>query len=108
MQSPDVLDFGHLRIAPGQYRTWRYGRRVELSAREFRLLECLAQRASRVVPLGDLIKATHGLDTDCVEAGALMRPMIRSLRRKLGYSAGEMGCIENVRGVGYQFIPHSN
>ena len=28
--------------------------------------------------------------------------MIRSLRRRLGYAAGEMGCIESVRGVGYR------
>lgn len=47
---------------------------------------------------------THGPDTDHVEAGALLRPLIRSLRRKLGYPVGEMGCIENVRGVGYQLI----
>jgi DNA-binding response OmpR family regulator len=47
---------------------------------------------------------THGIETDDVEAGGLLRPMIRSLRRKLGYAVGEMGCIENVRGVGYRLI----
>jgi DNA-binding response OmpR family regulator len=30
--------------------------------------------------------------------------MIRSLRRKMGYPAGEMGCIESVRGVGYRLV----
>jgi DNA-binding response OmpR family regulator len=30
--------------------------------------------------------------------------LIRTLRRKLGYPAGEMGCIENVRGVGYRLV----
>jgi DNA-binding response OmpR family regulator len=39
-----------------------------------------------------------------VEAGALLRLLIRSLRRKLGYPVGEMGCIENVRGVGSRLI----
>jgi len=39
-----------------------------------------------------------------VEAGALLRPLVRSLRRKLGYPVGEMGCIENVRGVGYRLL----
>jgi DNA-binding response OmpR family regulator len=108
LEGPDVLDFGNLRIAPSQFRIWRHGSRVELSVREFRLLECLAKRAGRVVPVRELIKASHGLDADPAEAGSLVRPMIRSLRRKLGYSAGDKGCIENVRGVGYQFVPQRN
>jgi hypothetical protein len=29
---------------------------------------------------------------------------VRSVRRKLGYPAGQKGCIESVRGVGYQLI----
>jgi DNA-binding response OmpR family regulator len=57
-----------------------------------------------VVSAQELIRITHGLETDAVEAGALLRPLIRSLRRKLGYGIGEMGCIENVRGVGYRLI----
>jgi DNA-binding response OmpR family regulator len=52
-----------------------------------------------------LVLATHGIDTDNVEAGSLLRPLIRSLRRKMGYPVDEMGCIENVRGVGYRLIP---
>jgi DNA-binding response OmpR family regulator len=50
----------------------------------------------------ELIQATHSLSVDDVEAGGLLRPLIRSLRRKLGYGVGETGCIENVRGVGYR------
>jgi DNA-binding response OmpR family regulator len=30
------------------------------------------------------------------------------LRRKLGYDAGDMGCIQNVLGVGYRLIPPSD
>jgi DNA-binding response OmpR family regulator len=52
-----------------------------------------------------LIQITHGLETDHVEAGVLLRPLIRSLRRKLGYPVGDMGCIETVRGVGYRLTP---
>jgi DNA-binding response OmpR family regulator len=45
------------------------------------------------------------LDTDRKEAGTLLRPLVRSVRRKMGYKAGQMGCIENVRGVGYRLLP---
>ena len=104
---PDGLALGRLRIDPGQYRVWLDGESIKLSAREFRLLECLARQTNRVVPLQELIQVTHGLEADCVEAGTLLRPLVRSLRRKLGYSAGDMGCVQNVRSIGYHLIPPS-
>jgi two-component system response regulator VanR len=99
------LNLGRLRIDSGQHRVWMDDELVNLSAREFTLLEYLAQRVNQVVSAPELIWITHGLDTDAVEAGALLRPLIRSLRRKLGYGLGEMGCVENVRGVGYRLAP---
>lgn len=101
---PNVLSLGKLRIDLDQYRVWHDGKSVKLSAREFRLLAYLARQKSRVVPLKELIQITHELDVDSSEAGALLRPLIRSLRRKLGYAAGQMGCIANVHGVGYQLV----
>jgi DNA-binding response OmpR family regulator len=100
-----VLEVGTLRIDPDQHRAWLNGEAMTLSAREFTLLEHLARRINIVVSPQDLIRATHGLDTDQEEAGTLLRPLIRSLRRKLGYPVGEVGCIEVVRGVGYRLTP---
>lgn len=97
-----VLDLGRLRIDLGQHRVWMDGQEVTLSVREFSLLAFLAQRLDQAVSAQDLIQVTHELDTDRIEAGSLLRPLIRTLRRKLGYPAGDMGCIENVRGVGYR------
>jgi DNA-binding response OmpR family regulator len=97
-----MLTAGELQIDPGQHRVWNNGQPVKLSAREFTLLEYLARRVNRLVSLQELIRVTHDLDTDHAEAGSLLRPLVRSLRRKLGYETGEMGCIENVRGIGYR------
>jgi len=99
------LRVGRLRIKPRQHRVWMGDELIQLSAREFKLLERMARRAPQVVPPTELVQVTHGLETDRVEAGTLIRPLIRSLRRKLGYSVGDMGCIENVRGVGYRLLP---
>jgi DNA-binding response OmpR family regulator len=95
---------GRLRIDSGQHRAWLNDQLIDLSAREFTLLEYLARRADTMVAPQELIRVTHDLETDDVDAGSLLRPMIRSLRRKLGYAVGEMGCIENVRGVGYRLV----
>ena len=100
-----TLTVGSLQVDPSQHRVWLGADPIELSAREFALLEHLARRANQVVSPQELIRATHDLETDYGEASLLLRPLIRTLRRKLGYSVGEMGCIENVRGVGYRLAP---
>lgn len=99
------LIVGRLRIDPGLHQVSLGEKSVSLSAREFVLLEYLARHPDQVVGPQELVKATHDLETDRVEAGSLLRPLIRSLRRKLGYPAGETGCIVNVRSVGYRLQP---
>lgn len=100
--------FGAIRIDLRQHLVWKNDRKIKLSAKEFTLLEHLARQPDNVVPLKVLIQITHNLNTDSIEAGTLLRPLIRSLRRKMGYRAGQMGCIENVRGIGYKFVTQSD
>jgi len=103
-KGPRVVTVGELCIDPGQHRAWLGSESIVLSAAEFTLLEYLARQVGRVISPEELVRVTHGLDTDRADAGGLVRPMISSLRRKLGYPAGESGCIENVRGVGYRLV----
>jgi DNA-binding response OmpR family regulator len=100
----ELLEIGRLRLEPAQHRVWLGEQELKLSAREFRLLEYLAQRTDRIASSQELIQATHDFNADPIEAGDLLRPLILSIRRKLGSSVGEMGLIENVRGVGYRLI----
>ena len=96
------LEVGLLRIDSEQHRVWVNEEEVKLSAKEFVLLEYLARQKGKIASPQELIKVTHEYDTDHIEAGALLRPLILSIRRKLGSAVGEMGLIENVRGVGYR------
>lgn len=105
VSDPNELRLGRLLINTTQYRVWVDNEPVKLSAREFTVLTYLAQRVGNVVSPHELIQATHGLNIDDIEAGELLRPLIRTLRRKLGYPIGEQGCVENVRGVGYRLVP---
>lgn len=100
-----MLIVGRLKINIEQYQVWLDDKLIDLSHKEFILLTYLAQHIEQVVSLQELILVTHRLNTDHLEAGSLLRPMIRSLRRKLNYSVGEMGCIENVRSIGYRLLP---
>ena len=100
-----TLIVGTLRLNPARRRAEINGEPVALSAREFVALEYLARRAGSIVSHEALLKATHGFEADKSEAGALVRPLIRSLRRKLKYPVGDLGCIETVRGLGYRLLP---
>jgi DNA-binding response OmpR family regulator len=96
---------GRLTVDCSQHRAWLGDEELTLSALEFLLLDYLARHAHQVVTTQELVAVTHGLDAGAADVGSMMRPLIRSLRRKLGYLSGETGCIENVRGVGYRLEP---
>ncbi|MBN1318980.1 MAG: response regulator transcription factor [Anaerolineales bacterium] len=98
----NVLEVGNLIIDSNYHQAWIGEKKIKLSAREFTLLEYMCQQAGRVISAQELVMATHHLDADPVEAGSLIRPLVRSLRRKMGFKAGSYGCIENIRGVGYR------
>lgn len=106
--APDTtapLTVGVLQIDSAGHQIWFAGQPVKLSVREFSLLEYLARHVGQVVDTCDLLEVTHGVTTeDAQEARELLRPFVRSVRRKLGYGVGEPGCIETVRGLGYRLV----
>jgi len=71
------------------------GRRVELTGREWALLEALAQRAGRIVNKRELEALVLGSEAE-ISSNAL-EVHVSSLRRKLGREL-----IETVRGLGYR------
>lgn len=101
----NLLTIGNLEIDRLHYTVQLHGEAIFLSPMEFALLTQLAEKATIPVSAADLVRKTHELDTDSIEASNLIRPLIRSLRRKLGYSVGDMGCIQTVRGIGYRLNP---
>ncbi|MEY4764675.1 MAG: hypothetical protein RI907_1348 [Pseudomonadota bacterium] len=70
---------------------------VDLTAREWHILEALALRAGRLVSKTDLEGLVLGMDAD-LNSNAL-EVHISSIRRKLG-----KGVIETVRGLGYRVV----
>jgi DNA-binding response OmpR family regulator len=73
------------------------GRIVELTAREFALLEMLMRHAGQAVSRGDLLLNLWGMDFD--PRSNLVDVYVRYLRRKLGDA-----WIQTVRGVGYRMV----
>jgi two-component system OmpR family response regulator len=71
------------------------GAPVELTAREWSVLEALVRRAGRIVSKADLEKLVLGFDAEL--ASNALEVHVSALRRKLGRSL-----IETVRGLGYR------
>lgn len=69
--------------------------RVELTAREWAVLEALTLRAGRIVPKADLEKLVLGFGAEL--ASNALEVHVSNLRRKLGHDL-----IETVRGLGYR------
>jgi DNA-binding response OmpR family regulator len=78
------------------------GRRIALTATEWRVLELLVANAGWVVPHDRIVARVWGRD----EAGDLdsLRVFVRRLRAKLGDSATAPRYIETVRGLGYRLL----
>jgi DNA-binding response OmpR family regulator len=74
------------------------GLRVDLSPREFALLECLLRHRGRVLSRDQLLD--HAWPYDAEVTPAIVDTYVYFLRRKLGPVAG--GSIETVRGLGYR------
>ena len=90
---PAVLEGGGITLDPATHRVQADGVDVELSPREFRLLEQLLRSAPAVVAKEELLDRVwaSGDDANVVEV------YVGYLRRKLGRER-----IETVRGVGYR------
>jgi len=95
---PAPLRVADLTLDARGRRAWRGERALELTAREFDLLECLMQHAGQVLTHSGLLEQVWGYDFEG-ESNAV-KVYVAYLRQKLN-AAGEPDLIRAVRGVGY-------
>jgi two-component system, OmpR family, response regulator len=93
--SSGTLECGEVRLVSDTHTVTRAGEPVELSRREFRVLEALLRNRNRVLTRDQLEQTLYGWGEE-VESNAV-DVHIHHLRRKLGRSF-----IETIRGVGYR------
>ena len=97
--SSTELRVGDVRIDLLGRRAWRGDRPVELSNREFTLLEYLLRHPGQVLSRTQILFAVWEYDAD--PASNVVDVYVRYLRRKLG----EPSPISTVRGAGYRYDP---
>ena len=89
-----VMEIGDLRIDTAAHAVSRAGRVVELTAKEFQLLEFLARHRGEVVSKERLAEALWA--HDCEPDSNAIEVYVANLRRKL-----ELASLHTVRGAGY-------
>ena len=92
------LEHGALALDPERHRCFVAGSEVQLTAKEFDLLERLMTRPGRVLTRDLLLEQVWGADISVT--ARTIDTHLKRLREKLG-AAGDL--IETVRGVGYRF-----
>jgi DNA-binding response OmpR family regulator len=94
-----VLAAGDLRLDPAARTVHRGEAAVELTAREFALLEYLIRRAGQVVPKSELLE--HVWDPDAVADLNIVEVYVGYVRRKIDTPFGKKA-LQTVRGAGYR------
>jgi two-component system response regulator MprA len=94
----DLLSVGDLVVRPASREVRRGDRDIELTAREYELLEFLARHAGEVVSKETIFEKVWGYDFE-IESDTV-KVYISYLRKKLN-AGGEPDLVRSVRGVGY-------
>jgi DNA-binding response OmpR family regulator len=93
---PPVLESGDLSLDPSRRTAFRAGRRLDLSPKEFAVLECLLASAGRVLSAEELLERAWDEAADPFTTA--VKTAIRRLRAKLG----DPPVIHTDRGGGYR------
>lgn len=93
-----ILQVGDLTLDVRTHRVMRGDKPIELTAKEFAVLECLMREPSRV--LSRTVIAEHVWNYETYNDSNVVDVYIRNLRRKLD-EAYELKLIRTVRGAGY-------
>jgi two-component system OmpR family response regulator len=99
VERPTVIEVGDLRLDPATREVWRGETEIQLSAREFGLLETLMRNPGTVFTQTQLLEAAWDLGYE--QRSNVVEVYIRYLREKIDRPFG-VGSIETVRGAGYR------
>jgi two-component system OmpR family response regulator len=101
-ERPNVLEVGDLRLDPASREVRRGAREINLSAKEFALLETFMRRPGDVLSRLHLLE--HAWDFAYENRSNVVDVYVRHLRRKID-EPFERHSLETVRGAGYRLRP---
>jgi len=101
-ERPSLLTAGDLRLDPAEHRVWRGDAVVELTPRQFALLEFLMRRAGEVLSKREILE--HVWDFAFEGDPNIVEVYVGQLRQRLDRPFGRCS-LQTVRHVGYRLDP---
>jgi two-component system, OmpR family, response regulator len=98
-ERPAIVEVGDLRLDPASRQVWRNGTKIDLSAKEFNLLEAFMHRPGQVLSRDRLLE--HAWDFAYEPRSNVVDVYVRYLREKIDRPFGRES-LETVRGLGYR------
>ncbi|HLY86510.1 MAG TPA: response regulator transcription factor [Gaiellaceae bacterium] len=98
-ERPAVIEAGELRLDPAAHKAWRGQSELDLSAKEFALLEVFMRRAGVALTRTQLLDGAWDIAFE--SRSNVVDVYVRYLRQKIDRPFGT-DSIETVRGVGYR------
>jgi two-component system OmpR family response regulator len=98
-ERPAIVEVGDLRLDPASRQVWRNGTEIDLSAKEFNLLEAFMHRPGQVLSRDRLLE--HAWDFAYEPRSNVVDVYVRYLREKIDRPFGRES-LETVRGLGYR------
>ena len=98
-ERPSVIEVGELRLDPATRQVWRGEAEIDLSSKEFTLLETFMRHAGYVLSRSQLLEQAWEYDFE--HRSNVVEVYIRYLRRKIDVPF-DVNSIETVRGAGYR------
>ena len=98
-ERPSILEVGDLRLDPATRQAWRDGSEIQLSAKEFALLETFMRRPGHVLTQMQLLESAWDLGYE--QRSNVVEVYVRYLREKIDRPFG-VTSLETVRGMGYR------
>ena len=99
IERPTELRVGDLRLDPASRRVWRGEAQIELSAKEFAILETFMRQPGQVLTRFELLE--HAWDYEYENRSNVVDSYLRYLRQKIDRPFG-VTSLETVRGAGYR------
>ncbi len=97
----ELYEFGDFRLDLGAHKLFRGGNEVELTTKEFRLLEYFVKREGRALTRNDILSAVWG--SHVIVTTRSVDRCITTLRGKIEADPRKPAFIRTIRDVGYRF-----
>jgi two-component system OmpR family response regulator len=99
IQQTVMLEVGDLRLDSARHQVWRGDTPIDLSRKEYAILEALMRHAGDVLSRFDLLEQVWGYDYE--NRSNIVEVYVRYLREKIDRPFGR-NTLQTVRGVGYR------